>query len=85
MEDELENDDNIYVETIEGAGRVQGYDGPIHAAYTKLQKDGADSATHAPFNSKMDYEIARWAVEGGTDSQNSLSSLLAIEGVSCLY
>ncbi|KAJ7805230.1 hypothetical protein B0H14DRAFT_3091624 [Mycena olivaceomarginata] len=55
-----------------GAASEQAYLGSLH--------DSAASSPYAPFTSKMDWEIARWAKLRGSGS-TAFNDLLAIEGV----
>jgi hypothetical protein len=59
-----------------GAASEQAYLGSLH--------DSAASSPYAPFTSKMDWEIARWAKLRGSGS-TAFNDLLAIEGVLYLY
>ncbi|THH15839.1 hypothetical protein EUX98_g9400, partial [Antrodiella citrinella] len=79
VEDALDEDDNIYAETIAGAGKVISIDKDVHAAYKKLTSSKADTI-HAPFRDRVDYEVAQWAIEE-SPTQNVFTRLLAIDGV----
>jgi hypothetical protein len=59
-----------------GATSEQAYLGSLH--------DSVASNPYAPFTSKMDWEIARWAKLRGSGS-TAFNDLLAIEGVLYFY
>ncbi len=62
-----------------GAGQPINYRQSAENAYTTVV-DGAENA-YAPFNSKLDWEIAKWAKLRGSGS-TAFSELLGIDGVS---
>lgn len=61
------------------AGQPVGYRQSADNAYTDCV-DGAENP-YAPFNSKLDWEVAKWAKLRGSGS-TAFSELLAIDGVS---
>lgn len=62
------------------AGKVVGKEQPSDARY--LGDVDASSNFWAPFTSKLDWEVAKWAKLRGAGS-TAFSDLLAIEGVRC--
>lgn len=84
VEDALDDEDNIYVETITDAGKVHRVEEKIHSAYAKLKAASSDAGLYAPFKDVVDYEVARWHTEEGPGS-NAFTRLLEIPGVSVFY
>jgi hypothetical protein len=65
----------------ESAGKVLRYEDTIHSRWRSLFSDGdSPDKGYLPFNSRLDWEIAQWAVKEDI-SQTSLNNLLEIPQV----
>lgn len=66
----------------QSAGQVYGEEPIIHARWQSLFHSGSDSEAYKPFRSRLDWEIAQWAVKEKI-SQKSFNRLLNIPQVIC--
>lgn len=66
----------------QSAGQVYGEEPIIHARWQSLFNSGSDSQAYQPFRSRLDWEIAQWAVKEKI-SQKSFNRLLNIPQVVC--
>ncbi|KAF7799078.1 hypothetical protein EIP86_010308 [Pleurotus ostreatoroseus] len=81
VEEELEDDEDTYVQEFPGAAKIVGWDEKVRAEYEARGATNANSENPwHPFSSKLEWDIAEWAKESDT-GDNSLTRLLTIPGV----
>lgn len=66
------------------AGQVYGQEPIMHARWQALFNAGSDIQAYKPFNSRLDWEMAQWAVKEKI-SQKSSNRLLAIPQVDLVF
>ena len=73
--------DNVFVKHFPSSNAGAAiYEGSIAADYDYYQKQCGNSKEYAPFASRMNWDIARWAKLHGITS-TAVSELLGIKGV----
>lgn len=75
-------EDVRWYESFPGAGAPKGHQASSFEKYSKQQKDN-NEPPWAPFESKDEWELAKWLMESGA-SQNKMDSFLKLNSVSRL-